>query len=166
MDYKYIEQLLERYWECETSLQEESILRSFFAQDDVPSHLKEYQAIFQAENALSEERLSDDFDQRMMALVDDEADSRKVVKAKVIKMEYRIRPFFKAAAVVAIVLTLGMAVQQGMYSDSADVNAMFIPSQIVNESPETALDKNIESLADSLARLQDKTGIANTSLRP
>ena len=27
MDYKYIEQLLERYWEGETTLQEESILR-------------------------------------------------------------------------------------------------------------------------------------------
>lgn len=166
MDYKYIEQLLERYWECETSLQEESILRSFFTQDDVPSHLKPYQALFLAEGEMSNEHLSDDFDQRIMELVDDEAGNQKVVKAKVIKMEYRIRPFFKAAAVVAIVLTLGMAIQQGMYSDSDDVNAMFIPSQIVNESPETALDKNAESLADSLVRLQDKTGMANTSLRP
>ena len=25
MDYKYIEQLLERYWQCETSLEEEGI---------------------------------------------------------------------------------------------------------------------------------------------
>ena len=32
MDYKYIEQLLERYWQGETSLQEEAILRSFFSQ--------------------------------------------------------------------------------------------------------------------------------------
>ena len=30
MDYKYIEQLIERYWECETSQQEEDILRAFF----------------------------------------------------------------------------------------------------------------------------------------
>ena len=29
MDYKYIEQLLERYWQGETTLQEENILRSF-----------------------------------------------------------------------------------------------------------------------------------------
>ena len=32
MDYKYIEQLMERYWNAETSLEEESILRSFFSQ--------------------------------------------------------------------------------------------------------------------------------------
>lgn len=36
MDYKYINQLLERYWRCETSLEEEDILRSFFSQKDVP----------------------------------------------------------------------------------------------------------------------------------
>ena len=30
MDYKYIEQLIERYWECETSQQEEDILRACF----------------------------------------------------------------------------------------------------------------------------------------
>ena len=32
MDYKYIEQLLERYWNCETSAEEEQILRIFFQQ--------------------------------------------------------------------------------------------------------------------------------------
>ena len=31
MDYKYIEQLLERYWQCETSVEEESELRAFFS---------------------------------------------------------------------------------------------------------------------------------------
>ena len=31
MDYKYIEQLLERYWECETTPQEERILKAFLA---------------------------------------------------------------------------------------------------------------------------------------
>ena len=29
MDYKYIEQLLERYWACDTSVEEEQILRAF-----------------------------------------------------------------------------------------------------------------------------------------
>ena len=36
MDYKYINQLLERYWECKTTLEEEQILRSFFSQLCVP----------------------------------------------------------------------------------------------------------------------------------
>ena len=35
MDYKYIEQLIERYWDCETSAEEEQILRMFFSQTEI-----------------------------------------------------------------------------------------------------------------------------------
>ena len=49
MDYKYIEQLMERYWRCETSLQEEEILRSFFSQEDVPANLLPYKELFSYE---------------------------------------------------------------------------------------------------------------------
>ena len=46
MDYKYITQLLERYWNCETSLEEEAILRTFFSQKDVPAELLPYKDLF------------------------------------------------------------------------------------------------------------------------
>jgi hypothetical protein len=52
MDYKYIEQLLERYWECETTLQEEAILRAFFSQPEmpeVPEDIRKYRALFVCE---------------------------------------------------------------------------------------------------------------------
>ncbi len=42
MDYKDIEQLLERYWQCETSVEEEATLRDFFAKEEVPAHLLRY----------------------------------------------------------------------------------------------------------------------------
>ena len=46
MDYKYIEQLLERYWEAATTAEEERILRAFFAQDILPAHLARYKDLF------------------------------------------------------------------------------------------------------------------------
>ena len=46
MDYKYIKQLLERYWKCETSLEEEEILRTFFSQKDITSDMLEYRDLF------------------------------------------------------------------------------------------------------------------------
>ena len=52
MDYRYIEQLMERYWEGETTLQEESILRTFFSQPDnleIPENLRRYQDLFRCE---------------------------------------------------------------------------------------------------------------------
>ena len=42
MDYKYITQLLDRYWKCETTLEEEEILKAFFCQKDVPADFCKY----------------------------------------------------------------------------------------------------------------------------
>lgn len=106
MDYKYIEQLLERYWQCETTLQEENILRSFFSQEEVPVWLLKYKALFDAA-AMKEEPLGEDFDKRILAMTEEQ----KTVKARTISLTQRLMPLFKAAAVVAIILTLGNAAQ-------------------------------------------------------
>ena len=103
MDYKYIEQLLERYWQGETTLQEEDILRSFFSQPDIPDNLRKYQPLFSHEQ---EEPLGDDFDVRILGMIGEEEP-----KAKVITLTSRLMPLFKAAAIVAIILTLGNAAQ-------------------------------------------------------
>ncbi|MBF1059326.1 MAG: pyruvate ferredoxin oxidoreductase, partial [Prevotellaceae bacterium] len=46
MDYVYIEQLIDRYFEAATTIEEERILRAFFSQRDVPQHLRRYAPIF------------------------------------------------------------------------------------------------------------------------
>ena len=106
MDYKYIEQLLERYWRCETSLQEEEILRAFFSQEDIPAALLPYRDLFTYGQREKEESvLGSDFDQRVLGIIEKD----EPVKARVITMRHRLMPLFKAAAVVAIILTLGDA---------------------------------------------------------
>lgn len=111
MDYKYINQLLDRYWKGETSLEEEEILRAFFSQDELPAELKPYQALFSYEmGEAKQETLGDDFDQKMMAMIEDEY-TKEPNKAKVVSLTERLKPLFKAAAVVAIILILGNAVQ-------------------------------------------------------
>lgn len=47
MEYKKIEKLLEKYWNGETSLQEEQQLRHFFQSPKVPGHLKNIAPLFQ-----------------------------------------------------------------------------------------------------------------------
>lgn len=47
MDSKEINDLLARYWNCETSLAEEQQLRDYFKSDDIPSELRETAALFQ-----------------------------------------------------------------------------------------------------------------------
>ena len=108
MDYKYINQLLERYWRCETSVEEESILRAFFRQEVIPAELKRYKSLFAYAGQETEQNvLDDDFDRKLLASIE----KIEPVKARIITMPQRLKPLFKAAAVVAIMLTLGNAVQ-------------------------------------------------------
>ncbi len=106
MDYKYIEQLLERYFQCETTLKEEEILRSFFSQEDVPVWLTKYQTLFTYE-AQKEQLLDEDFDERILTMIE----QGEPVKARVVTLAQRFMPLFKAVAIVAIILTLGNAAQ-------------------------------------------------------
>ena len=46
MDSKRIEQLLEKYWSCETSLEEEKELRTFFLGGSIPDSLKDTADLF------------------------------------------------------------------------------------------------------------------------
>ena len=113
MDYKYIEQLLERYWECETSVEEEHILRTFFNQEEVPAHLAKYQALFGYERQEQKKELAADFDERLLRAIGEETKVKKevVIKAQRLTLGYRLRPLFRAAATVAIFLLVGGAVQ-------------------------------------------------------
>lgn len=113
MDYKYISQLLDRYWQGETTLEEEQILRSFFSQLCIPEELQKYRSLFIYEQTEKHTNtLGDDFDERMLALIDEP----ETVKARRVTMKERFAPFFKAAAMVAIILTLSQAAQYSFQS--------------------------------------------------
>ena len=71
MDSKYIEQLLERYWQCETSLEDEAELRAFFSGSDVPKHLLRYKDLFVYQQLQQEVHLCEDFDALVLAEVYD-----------------------------------------------------------------------------------------------
>ena len=111
MDYKYIEQLMERYWAAEATLEEERILRAFFSQGSLPAELEQWSPLFAAQ--AEGDTLGDDFDVRMLAMVGETADDQQpvTVKAREVKLSQWLMPLFKAAAVVAIILTLGNAAQ-------------------------------------------------------
>lgn len=141
MDYKYIEQLVERYFNCETSLQEEQILRSFFQQEEIPAGLLRYRDLFRYEEqqAMSEE-LGDDFDARILSIVE-----QPVVKAKRIPFVSYVHPFFKAAAAVAIFLTVGNAVQHSFYDEgTSDFQQGKAQPEMGYQQPNTPLQMTAE----------------------
>jgi hypothetical protein len=164
MDYKYIEQLTERYFQCETTLQEEQILKAFFAQDeqDVPEQLRQYQPLFTALQPA--ETLGDDFDERILSQIE----GPKVVKARTISISERLRPLFKAAAVVAIVLTLGNAMNLSLRQNepqSDDIN--YSAYKDTYDDPAVAYDKMEDALqliSEGFSQLQHADSLRMDSL--
>lgn len=143
MDYKYIEQLIERYFRCETSLQEEQILKAFFTQteDELPQELYQYRSLFAAMQP--EETLGDDFDERILAMTQEPA----VVKAKVVSLGERLRPLLRAAAIVAVVLTLGNAMNLSLQQDDSQGDEInYAAYKDTYDDPAVAYDKVEDAL--------------------
>lgn len=126
MDYKYIEQLLERYWNCETSVEEEQILRIFFQQKELPAHLRRYRSLFTYQEAAGEMKLGEDFDKRVLAEIE-----RPVVKARRLTLYTRFMPLFKAAAMMILLFTLGGVVKHAAGDDSAS-GIVYVHDQFEN----------------------------------
>ncbi|MBO7109721.1 MAG: hypothetical protein J6V97_06460 [Prevotella sp.] len=149
MDYKYIEQLLDRYFRAETTLQEEQILKAFFAQgaEDMPQELQQYAPLFAAFDEQPE--LGDDFDERVLAQLP--ADivplQPKQVKARTIRLTERLRPLFGAAAMVAILLTVGNAINQSMRHDTTWMDAdEYANIKVESLEPSVAYDQVTDTL--------------------
>lgn len=142
MDYKYIEQLLERYWQAETTLQEESILRTFFSQPDIPEKLRKYQPLFDCNQ--KEEKLGEDFDARILEMIGE------APVAKTATITSRLMPLFKAAAIVAIILTLGNAAQApwDIWDDPRDAYAK--AHEQIGDTVNVLTTIQAENVADTL----------------
>jgi hypothetical protein len=71
MDFKERDDLLQKYWNCETSLEEEKQLREYFGGPDIPEQLKETASVFRYFEEAKKKSLNDvAFDGQVMRKVD------------------------------------------------------------------------------------------------
>lgn len=70
MDYKQIEFLLEKYWQCRTTLEEEEELKSCLrGKEKWPAELEEYRTFFEYQQLEKSVRLDEDFDRKVLNLI-------------------------------------------------------------------------------------------------
>ncbi|MBR1889613.1 MAG: hypothetical protein IJ816_03190 [Alloprevotella sp.] len=165
MDYKYIEQLLTRYFEAETSIEEEQILRAFFRQDNLPENLCHFAPLFATLDEEATCTLPDSFDDRVLQRISETA--QQVVRAERPTLLNVIRPWLQAAAAVVIVVLTGFGAQRAF--DRSDNAAWdYNPASFQNsyDNPQQAykvLENGLElfrrtAQADSvMAPLESKT---------
>lgn len=98
MDSNRIEQLLNKYWSCETSLEEEQQLRQYFERTDIPEQWKETRALFRYFESQKKKSLQDDesFDRNVLTRI------REPERSAVVKLLYSTMRI--AAGIVVLVV--------------------------------------------------------------
>jgi len=132
MDSKQLEQLLEKYWSCETSLEEEQQLKDHF-RGEVPEHLKETAQLFRYFEAQHEKSVDEsDFDATVIKEI-----KRQVPKGRSVKM------FVNSARIAAGLLVVVTAT----YFVRQEVRKAY-PPEIVDtySDPKLALEETKKAL--------------------
>ncbi|MDR0865334.1 MAG: hypothetical protein LBO74_10460 [Candidatus Symbiothrix sp.] len=123
MKNERIKQLLEHYWQCETSLEDEQVLQEFFSGNDVPEELKAYTSLFtwkekQKNNLPDKNRIS--------------------IPKKPLAVHFY--PILRIAATVLVIITLGIGFythyQQEKFMDKMFSETYTDPEDAVKETGE------------------------------
>lgn len=101
MNSEKIDRLLEKYWNCETSVQEEKELQAFFSGGDLPEELRQYIPLFSYIRDEQSVTLSDTFTERLRNALEGEKKERYIT--------IRIFNSFLRYA-VSVLLVIGMGV--------------------------------------------------------
>ncbi|MGW8122096.1 hypothetical protein ACV07N_05500 [Roseivirga echinicomitans] len=140
-----IEQLLEKYWAAETSIQEEKELKELVAKADNSEEMDELKALFghfQSEQAIS---LGDDFDQEILSMIEAKPETKVISMAMYFKQYASI-----AAAVLVLVTSSYFFMQQQKEYEQVDTF----------DSPELAL----QELKKQLLMVSNYMNIGSSSL--
>lgn len=147
MDYKYIEQLIERYFECNTTVAEERILKAFFSQNDVPAHLQQFADVFlYEEDEAGRDELGEAFDQRVLDRLEREGEA-PVLHVKIQRLTFadRIRPLYRAAAAVAIVVLIGGSMQRAYVTRVVEPISQFGVGDVEAQGTDDAKYQNTDT---------------------
>ncbi|MGK7395442.1 MAG: hypothetical protein ACNS62_12775 [Candidatus Cyclobacteriaceae bacterium M3_2C_046] len=137
MDFKRIEILLEKYWQAETSLQEEQELHHFFQKVDIPDHMKDTAVLFQYFQKEQEElKLDEKFDQDI--LEDLETEEKPIGRKAAM---FDLNKVWKMAAVIALVISFVIGYQ---YLDQSNHPA--VAELGTYEDPEAAYEETKKAL--------------------
>lgn len=153
-----IDILLNKYWNCNTSVEEENLLRDYFAWEEVAEEHRPYKPLFSYLERTQAICLDDDFEDRILekiAAAEKNETKRKYVQIKIFE------PFFKIAASVAAVAIIGSAIflierqnSQVFAETYNDPHAAMIQATAALEKLSEALKQSEQASIESIQELQ------------
>ena len=137
MDYQEIKKLLDKYWEGETSVEEEASLKAYFNGGNVADDLKSYQPFFQHFSQAQSMATPAGFDEKLIQALE-QAPQEEPVK---VRKRFVMQSWLRVAALV--LLTLG--VYQLMFDASITKNDQLVWEDTY-EDPEQAYRETLDAL--------------------
>jgi hypothetical protein len=113
MDSNKLEELVKKYWDCETSLEEEQQLREYFREEHIPEPWRETAALFRYFDEQKTKTVEPQFDEMVVNRIK-EMPARH--KGKVVKW---VAASLRIAAGVAVLLAAIYFVRQELREDQA-----------------------------------------------
>jgi len=96
MEYKNIKELMEKYWDGETDLQEESTLKTYFAGADVHPSLEQFRALFSYYDVARKDKSLDSIDTAVL----------EHIRGKAAPKEAKVRSLTRVLSIAAAILVL------------------------------------------------------------
>ncbi len=149
MNTEYIKNLLENYWNCETSDNEEQILKDFFARQDIPAELLPYKSLFKWQAGQAQIATDIDFEKRIL--------SRIQPQKKGIRFSEHFYSFMKIAASILLFITFGTGIYT-QYKQNKEVIQSY--SETFSE-PEEAL-RETQAVLDKISASFSKAPIIDS----
>jgi hypothetical protein len=132
MDSKQLEELLHKYWECETSLEEEQQLRDYFCKSNVPEQWKETAVLFHYFEAQKQKLVNTGFEEAVI---------HKIKNPKQGKVISLVQISLRIAAGVAVLLAAVFFVRQEIRKNNTDM-----AFEDTYDDPQKALEETKKAL--------------------
>jgi hypothetical protein len=152
MDSNRIAILLERYWNCASTVEEEQELKAYFEQEEIADEFKEVASLFSYYNKQSNLKLADKgFDERILDKVSINREP------KIRKLETNFQNYMKVAAVVVIVITGSLVFRMGIWQGEKPPLVMVEDTFTTPEEAYAETKKAFELIASKMNKGRTET---------
>ena len=132
MDSEKIDELISKYWNCETSLEEEQQLQAYFRNSPIPEQLKETALLFQYFDEQKRKSLTDvSFDRSLMRKINPQS------KGKLTSLLYNSMRI--AAGIVVLILAVWLVRLEVRESTPAEMEDTYDDPKMAFEETKKAL---------------------------
>ena len=151
MKSENIEQLIEKYYAGETSEKEENQLRIYFVADDIPESQMAAKIYFMALDAVSEEKLPDGFDEKLMTQLNEKKPSPT----------FRIWAYRVSSAAAIILLMLAILFgadllkPKEVYGTINDPKLAFAETRKVLDEVSKKMNKGLQPVKMTVEKVED-----------